>query len=152
MRYSNYFPSILIISSLFYYFSAFADFSITMLGYSSYGYGFFDMELNPFISELLKMNIPPIHMFLIPLVLIGLSFYAKYLVDKLPEERHTKRFITLKDKMLLDLQEFKYSELYIQTKISERLSWEYLFCILIVAMMGVVHLNGAFSWFYYGAF
>lgn len=125
MRYSNHFPSLLIISSLFYCFSAFADFSITMLGYSSYGYGFFDMELNPFICELLKMNIPPIHMFLIPLVLIGLSFYAKHLVDKSPNDKYI---------------------------ISERLSWEYLFCILIVAMMGVVHLNGAFSWFYYGAF
>jgi len=56
MIYKPYYSDILIISSIFYFFTATADFIITICGYARYGDLFFQIELNPIIRFLLNQG------------------------------------------------------------------------------------------------
>jgi len=124
MRYKPYYSNILIISSIFYYITAMLDFSITMGAYNYYGDLFFLMELNPAICFVLRSGMPPIYMFILPLVVIILSTYFKKLANKLHKE----------------------------SMISDRSMWGLGFAVCLIIMMGILHLIGFISWFYHGAF
>ena len=124
MIYKFYYSNILIFASVFYFFTALLDFTITMCAYKHYGDLFFQMEMNPAICFLLKLGIPPTYMFLIPTVVIVLSLYFKYVVTEINNE----------------------------SIIKDRIIWGLGFAICMVIMMGILHLMGFISWFYHGAF
>ena len=124
MKYKPYYSDILLISSIFYFITAILDFSITMSAYNYYGELFFQMELNPFIYDLLKFGIPPIHMFIIPMVLIFVSIYFRILTNEKNAE----------------------------SKIKDRVIWGMGFSTSLMVMVGITHLIGFISWFYHGAF
>lgn len=128
MKYKTCFSEFLVISSIFYYITAMLDFSITMCGYAHYGDLFYQMELNPSICFLLKSGFPPIHMFIIPFTLICLTYYL---------HKKTNKVI------------FIYQSTEI---INKKITWGILFGILLLFQMGMIHLLGFLSWFYYGAF
>lgn len=124
MMYKPYYSDILIISSMFYYFTALMDFLITTDRYIYYGDLFFQMEMNPAICFLLKLGIPPIHMFVIPMVVIFLSVYFKEIAN----------------------------EIHAESIIRDRVIWGMWFAICLMIMMGILHLIGFCSWFYHGVF
>lgn len=122
MIYKPYYSDILIISSIFYYVTAMFDFYITMVGYAFYNNLFFQLELNPVICFLLKLGIIPIHMFIVPLVILLLSIYFRFLANEMNKE-------------------------YI---IKDEIIWGIGFAICLITMMGILHLLGFISWFYHG--
>lgn len=124
MKYKPFYSDMLLISSIFYFYSAFADYFITMCAYAYYGDLFFQMEMNPLICNFLKMGIPPIHIVVIPFIVLLLSAYVR----KLANEINTYHVI------------------------KEWSIWGMGFCTCIITMMGILHLIGFFSWFYYGGF
>ena len=124
MKYKPYYPIILIIASTFYLITAMMDFSITMGAYNYYGDLFFLMEMNPAICFLLKLGIPPMHMFIIPFIVTLLSYYFLIVIAKI----HAKSII------------------------KDRIIWGIGFSTCLTVMMGVLHLLGFISWFYHGAF
>lgn len=124
MMYKPYYSNILIISSMFYFFTAFADYFITILAYAYYGDLFFQLESNPFICDIVKMGIPPAHMVIIPITVAFLSCYFRNIANKMN----------------------------IDSMISDRVIWSMGFAICLMIMMGILHLLGFISWFYHGAF
>ena len=124
MKYKPYYSDMLLISSMFYFITALLDFFITGSAYTRYGELFFQMELNPTICFLLKYGVPPIHMFIIPMVVLFLSIYFRILANEKNAE----------------------------SKIKDNVIWGIGFSTSLIIMMGITHLIGFISWFYHGAF
>jgi len=124
MRYKPYYSDILLLSSVFYFNCALIDFIITESAYFKYGDLFFQMEMNPLICNLLKMGIPPIHIVVIPFIVLLLSAYVRELANEITT------YHVIKDWSI----------------------WGMGFCTCIITMMGILHLLGFISWFYHGGF
>ena len=124
MMYKPYYSIVLLLSSLFYYVFAMLDFVITMYGYFYYNDLFFNMEINPVICSFLKLGIFPVYMFIIPIIVLILSY----------------RFY------------MKTYKINVDYKFSDRVIWCLGFSNCLVIMMGVLHLLGFISWFYHGGF
>lgn len=124
MMYKPYYSFILLLSSMFYFITALLDFLITTIAYKYYGNLFFQMEMNPLICNLLKMGIPPIHIVVIPFIVLLLSAYVMELANEI------NTYHVIKDWSI----------------------WGMGFCTCIITMMGILHLLGFISWFYHGVF
>lgn len=124
MKYNPFYSDMLIYSSIFYLVFATLDLLVTTWGYVHYGDLFFIVEQNPAICFLFKLGIPPIHMVVIPYVVMLLSIYFKDIANKL----------------------------HAISIISDRVIWGMGFAICLMIMMGILHLLGFISWFYHGAF
>ena len=130
MKYKSCYCDLLIISAYFYFLCALMDFSITMKGYFHYGNSFFEMELNTAICFLLSNGIHPIHMFIIPLVVIMLCLYLEHIIAKIRKHERIQKTTIIRDRSI----------------------WGIWFATLLISSMAILHLLGFISWFYHGAF
>jgi hypothetical protein len=126
LKFMSYYTDILLFSSIFYFACGILDCTITMCGYMFYGKQFFSMELNVLVCYLLELGIPPVHMFLIPSVLIFLSLYLNVQIHKADQA---------------ELDTINYTHV-----------WGIFFAISLIIMMGLLHLYGFLTWFYFGGF
>lgn len=121
LEYKSKYTDILFFASAWYFFMSLLDFTITMRGYHYLRHQFFDMELNPYICSCLEHGFPPIYMFLIPFTLVILSYW----------------FI-------------KPMEKYDRCKLPNTYILGIWFAILLIINLGIIHVLGFLSWFYYG--
>lgn len=123
IEYKYKYGLILFIASIWYFCMSFIDYTITTIGYEKLGQQFFEIELNESISYCLLHGINPVHMFIIPFALILLSWYFLF-------------------KM----------RIYDRCKIKEINIYALSFAISLIILLGIIHLVGFLSWFYYGVF
>lgn len=82
MKYKPIYSELLVLSSIFYFFGALMDYTITMSAYKNYGVRFFMLESNQFICNVIKSGYPPIYIIILPIISIILALYFKKKIKK----------------------------------------------------------------------